>query len=102
TALTVIMFVTVSQVIRAVPVPCDSGCAGFSLSGLSPGATGPVATNVRVAAGLLTATMTKRANTHPICFIKILLCGGVYHIGKSQPVGCLVNVRSALLSVANC
>src|SRR5262245_13953942 len=73
TAFTVMMFVTVSQVIRAVPVPCDSGCAGFSLSGLSPGATGPVATNVRVAAGLLTATMTKRANTHPICFIEVLL-----------------------------
>src|SRR5262245_13978124 len=55
TTLTVIMFVTVFQVITADPVPFDWGCGGFSLSALSPGATGPVAMKVRVSARLLTA-----------------------------------------------
>jgi hypothetical protein len=69
TTFTVIMVVAVSQVTNAVPVADDVGCGGFSLRGLSPGASGPVAMNVRVAAELLTANRTRRGNTHTHCFM---------------------------------
>src|SRR5262245_39550375 len=69
TALTVIMFVTVSHVITAVPVPFDWGCGGFSLSPLSPGTVGPVAMKVRVSARLLTAEKNITVNTQSASLI---------------------------------
>ena len=69
TTFTVMMFVTVSQVITPVPVPWDCGCAGFSLSQLSPGATGPVAMKVRVSARVLVAERNITANTQSASLI---------------------------------